>query len=107
MRGGQVKAVNPRTFTLPAAQVRPADFNQGNWQAGVPYKKKKPQKATAIRIGNATTKSTYNGAEVCMPALRTGADDALQVPSRINDRLYFRDGRVTDLHGQPLQPHHE
>lgn len=99
-----------RTFTLPASQVRPSDRN---FAGADPHhvkpmrRAKKPGVATDRRIGNATSQGTYNGAEVCMPALRTGADDALQVPSRINDRLYFRDGRVTDLHGQPLQPHHE
>lgn len=54
------------------------------------------------RISNSSAKGHYNGAEVCMPALRKGADDALQVPSRVGDRLHFRDGRVTDLQGQPI-----
>jgi len=54
------------------------------------------------RISNSSAKGHYKGEEVCMPALRTGADDALAVPSRINDRLYYRDGRVTDLQGQPI-----
>lgn len=97
-----------RTHTLPISQVRPSDRN---FAGADPHhvrparRFKKPSGSVATRIGNATTQATYNGAEVCMPALRAGADDALQVPSRVGDRLHFRDGRVTDLHGQPVQPH--
>lgn len=54
------------------------------------------------RISNSSAKGRYNGDEVCMPALRSGADDALQVPSRVGDHLHFRDGRVTDLQGNPI-----
>jgi len=54
------------------------------------------------RISNSSAKGHYKGEEVCMPALREGADDALAVPSRVNDRLHYRDGRVTDLQGQPV-----
>lgn len=92
-----------RTHTLPAAQVRPSEATHALIQQRRRFKK--PRVATAIRVTNTTTTGLYNGAEVCMPALRAGADDALQVPSRVGDRLHFRDGRVTDLHGQPVQPH--
>ena len=33
---------------------------------------------------------------------RPGAQDALAHPSRIGDRLHYRDGRVTDLKGTPI-----
>lgn len=36
------------------------------------------------------------------PCLRPGANDALALPSRFGDRLHYRDGRVTDLDGNPL-----
>ena len=89
-----------QTHTLPAAQVRSSEATHALIQQRRRFKK--VSVATERRIGNATTQATYNGAEVCMPALRAGADDALQVPSRVGDRLHFRDGRVTDLHGQPI-----
>ena len=37
-----------------------------------------------------------------LPIYRTGAQDALAHPSRIGDRLHYRDGRVTDLRGNPI-----
>lgn len=91
-----------KTHTLPAAQLRPSEATtlKRIWRD-----RSRPTTATSRAICNANVRETYTGAEVCMPAMRSGADDALQVPSRINDRLYFRDGRVTDLQGQPVQPH--
>lgn len=35
-------------------------------------------------------------------ASRPGRDDALLCPSRRGNRLYYRDGRVTDMEGRPL-----
>lgn len=84
--------ITQRTHRLPAAQHRQLITQQ--------RQQLKAAKANTRRVGNATTTATYNGAEVCMPALRAGADDALQVPSRVNDRLHYRDGRVTDLQGR-------
>lgn len=37
------------------------------------------------------------------PVQRPGAAQADQYPSRRGDRLYYADGRVTDLQGRPLQ----
>jgi hypothetical protein len=37
---------------------------------------------------------TYDGAELRKSVERPGADDHLQYPSRMNDRLHYRDGRV-------------
>lgn len=40
----------------------------------------------------------YNPAtDLCAPAARPGAEDALAIPSRINNRLHYRDGRVVDM----------
>lgn len=36
-------------------------------------------------------------ADMLAPPARRGANDALQVPSRMGNRLYYRDGRVVDL----------
>lgn len=37
------------------------------------------------------------------PPLRPHAEDALRCPSRYGDRLHHRDGKVTDLAGQPIK----
>jgi hypothetical protein len=37
---------------------------------------------------------TYDGAELRKSVERPGADDHLKYPSRMNDRLHYRDGRV-------------
>lgn len=44
----------------------------------------------------------YSAPELESYAGRPGAMRAFDLPSRINNRLYFRDGRVTDLQGQPI-----
>jgi hypothetical protein len=41
-------------------------------------------------------------ADLAPPPRRPGADDALQQPSRIGNRLHYRDGRVTNLAGMPV-----
>lgn len=43
---------------------------------------------------NATTKGDYDGAELKPYQGRPGANDALGLPSRISDRLHYRDGRI-------------
>lgn len=35
--------------------------------------------------------------------LLPGAEDALRYPSRTGNRLHYRDGRVTDMAGQPIK----
>lgn len=40
------------------------------------------------------TGKNYNGAELAPYAGRPGANDALALPSRMGQRLHFRDGRV-------------
>jgi hypothetical protein len=39
-------------------------------------------------------KTTYEGAELKMAAVRRGADDHTRFPSRVNNVLIYRDGRV-------------
>ena len=45
----------------------------------------------------------YDGAELKPYAGRPGATDTQCLPSRVNNRLRYPDGRVTDLAGNPLQ----
>lgn len=52
------------------------------------------------RIPNASKvvgHGTYDGAELRKSVERPGADDHLKYPSRYNDRLHYRDGRVEHL----------
>lgn len=39
----------------------------------------------------------YKCPDLIAPAVRPGADDALQIPSRYGSRLHYRDGRVVFL----------
>lgn len=43
---------------------------------------------------NAGSRGTYNGAELRPYQGRPNANDALALPSRIANRLFYRDGRV-------------
>ena len=47
-----------------------------------------------IPVTNATATGSYTGHELTAPAVRPGADDHFQCPSRRADGLYYRDGRV-------------
>lgn len=48
-------------------------------------------------------KAPYKGPELTDFQGRPGSMDAFRLPSRINDRLFFPCGRVTDLQGQPVE----
>lgn len=55
-----------------------------------------------MRISNASSRDVYDGAELRPFEGRPGAADALTIPSRVNNRLHYRDGRVTDMQGSPV-----
>ena len=59
------------------------------------------------RAGSLITRSPVRGlasaADLAPPALRPGAENFLTCPSRIGQRLYYRDGRVTDLQGNTIE----
>jgi hypothetical protein len=50
---------------------------------------------------NSTTKfvptGSYDGHELKVAAVRPGADNHMQLPSRVGDTLFYRDGRVEAL----------
>lgn len=53
-----------------------------------------------IRMPNAgkfMPSGDYDGAELMIAAVRNGADDHMQLPSRVGDKLFYRDGRVEAL----------
>ena len=46
---------------------------------------------TPIRTSTRTEAPHYSGLELAEPAVRTGADDHMELPSRRGDWLYYRD----------------
>lgn len=47
-------------------------------------------------INNCSKDKNYDPAgDLTAPAVRVGADDGLAIPSRFDNRLHYRDGRVT------------
>ena len=52
----------------------------------------------SISYGAMTTKRMSGPcADMLAPATRSGAEQALQIPSRVNDVLHYRDGRQVDM----------
>ena len=54
-------------------------------------------------LTSSATRRAASAADLAPPALRPGSEDFLAHPSRIGDRLHYRDGRVTDLQGNPIK----
>ena len=67
-------------FITPLGQDKLMDLGQ--------IKKKLPSAGKVVGTGS------YDGAELRKSVERPGADDHLKYPSRQNDRLHYRDGRV-------------
>ncbi len=57
---------------------------------------------TPIRTSTRTEAPHYSGLELAEPAVRTGADDHMELPSRRGDWLYYRDN--TRRH---IDPHYQ
>lgn len=58
----------------------------------------------AMAKGRTAVHHASGPAEADQPlVLRPGADDHQDIPSRSGSRLFFRDGRVTDLAGNPIE----
>ena len=54
--------------------------------------------APPLTHGSASTKKMHHPcADMLAPATRAGAEQALQIPSRVNDTLRYRDGRVVQM----------
>ena len=55
------------------------------------------QPAASGRITNSSTRGKYKGEVVDQSSMRHGANDFLQIPSRFNNDLRYRDGRKVML----------
>jgi hypothetical protein len=45
-----------------------------------------------------TARMVHPCADMLAPATRHGAEQALRIPSRVNDTLHYRDGRTVQIH---------
>jgi hypothetical protein len=64
-----------------------------------------PRKDEPMQLGQgmaaAITRNGYAGTgDLRPPVYRPGSDDAAKLPSRIGNRLHYRDGRVVDARGR-------
>lgn len=67
-------------FLTPAGQDKLMELGQ--------IKQRIPNSSKVVGTGH------YDGAELRKSVERPGADDHMKYPSRMNNRLYYRDGRV-------------
>lgn len=57
---------------------------------------------SARPVGTRPMVGTYNGAELAVPPARPTATSTREIPTRMGARLHYKDGRITDLNGQPI-----
>jgi hypothetical protein len=94
--------VNCGYFTPDRTQreVRMALTNKARIYLANPLLPRAAHPARRDKVEQAIKAPTY---KVTLPgSLRPGAMVAFTLPSRIGDRLHYRDGRVTDMTGAPL-----
>lgn len=60
-----------------------------------------PPGVDASALTRSPVRTAASQADLRPPPTRPGADAGLELPSRFGDRLHYRDGRVTDLQGNP------
>jgi hypothetical protein len=71
------------------------------------------ERRATLLAGNATSdpfaltrglrRAASSAADLAPPPMRPGADTCLDLPSRIGDRLHYRDGRITSMDGSEIQ----
>ena len=61
-----------------------------------------PAAQPALYSARNTQRLACSDADNAPPPMRPGAEACLAIPSRMGDRLHYRDGRVTDLQGNAL-----
>lgn len=62
----------------------------------------RPTTGFARPIGDTTKPGKYDGKELAAAPARPCATDTREFPTRISNRLHYRDGRITDLAGNPI-----
>ena len=88
----------PGSQTLDDDEVDEADDDRVS-RTAKPTPDDNPLLAAAVRCGMQRRALSDADAHPCTS--RAGSEQALGHPSRRGNRLYWRDGRVTDLHGSP------
>ncbi len=96
--------VNCGYFTPDRTQkeVRMALTNKARIYLANPLLPRAVHPARRDKAQQAIKAPTYQEAAILPGSLRAGAMVAFTLPSRIGDRLFYRDGRVTDMAGAPL-----
>lgn len=51
-------------------------------------------------------RAAASAADLAPPAMRPGSEACLALPSRIGNELHYRDGRITSMEGDEIQPAH-
>lgn len=64
----------------------------------------RPDQVGPVPISNATARGVYDGAELRPYAGRPGAMRAFDLPSRVEARRYYRDGRIEIIERAPDAP---
>lgn len=90
--------------------ARPVDHDQRG--KGAPSTE--AERRTALLIGTATSdpfaltrgirRTAASSADLADPPMRPGAQACIDLPSRIGDRLHYRDGRIATMDGIEVQP---
>jgi hypothetical protein len=73
-------------------------------QALTQYEMIAPGAGTADLLTRSPARNKASAADLADQTPRPGSLQGLGYPSRIGNRLHWRDGRVTDLHGNPTLP---
>jgi deferrochelatase/peroxidase EfeB len=88
-----------RPHSIPAHIVRPTRVHQRPLRADL-----SPEGSARVvqLLGHMPGRLASSDADNAPPPMRLGADACLALPSRVGDRLHYRDGRVTDMQGNPI-----
>lgn len=100
-------AVRPPAPTPPPKKPKEADSSAMSVAEAARTARRIPPKLhlntppARARVRQATLTAPYRATEYS-PSPRAGANAAFTLPSRYGDELHYRDGRVTDMGGNPL-----
>lgn len=96
--GGDAHQVPRRTL---GGHRSPSDLSEWERRAALLPTGQDPQALT-----RSMKRAAASPADLAPPPPRPGADASLDLPSRIGNRLHYRDGRITDMAGAEIQPAH-
>ena len=95
--------------TLPAYLVRPAatrvrrPLRPDLTPVVLPEPAPTRQAPADAALTRSPVRLASSAADLAPPPMRPGAEACLAIPSRMGDTLRYRDGRVTDMQGRPIE----